>query len=259
MIFSITHPQSGRTSYLMGTMHSQDGRAFRYFETAQNLISACEMYAPEMNLLEVDTHRLKEAFTLPPELYLDRVWRPKKYQRYRDICLKCFGIDLAGLNDSAPIYIQGMMMAVSLGRENNISLDQALLFYARDCGLLIQGVETPEEQYHIARQLDAEEQIRQLSMVLSRPDRFRQQANRLCDLYANNELAALYKSGKRSLGAFRQILLYDRNQVMAQRIFEKTGDKKVFVAIGAAHLPGAKGVLRGLKQLGCMIGPAHSY
>jgi uncharacterized protein YbaP (TraB family) len=243
----------------MGTMHSQDARAFRYFETAQNLISACEMYAPEMNLLEVDNHRLKAAFTLPPHLHLDQVWRPKKYQRYRDICLKSFGIDLAFLNDSAPIYIQGLMMASSLGSENNSSLDQALLLFSKDCELMIQGVETPEEQYHIARQLDAKEQIRQLAMVLSRPDRFRQQANRLCELYAHNELAALYKMGKRSLGSFRQILLYDRNQVMVQRIFEKTADKKTFVAIGAAHLPGEKGVLRGLKQLGCKFAPVHSF
>lgn len=243
----------------MGTMHSQDARAFSYFETAQNLISACEMYAPEMNLLEVDNHRLKAAFTLPPHLHLDQVWRPKKYQRYRDICLKSFGIDLAFLNDSSPIYIQGLMMASSLGSENNSSLDQALLLFSKDCELIIQGVETPEEQYHIAHQLDAEEQIRQLAMVLSRPDRFRQQANRLCELYAHNELAALYKMGKRSLGSFRQILLYDRNQVMVQRIFEKTADKKTFVAIGAAHLPGEKGVLRGLKQLGCKIAPVHSF
>lgn len=243
----------------MGTMHSQDARAFRYFETAQNLISACEMYAPEMNLLEVDNHRLKAAFTLPPHLHLDQVWRPKKYQRYRDICLKSFGIDLAFLNDSAPIYIQGLMMASSLGSENNSSLDQALLLFSKDCELIIQGVETPEEQYHIAHQLDAEEQIRQLAMVLSRPDRFRQQSNRLCELYAHNELAALYKMGKRSLGSFRQILLYDRNQVMVQRIFEKTADKKTFVAIGAAHLPGEKGVLRGLKKLGCKFAPVHSF
>lgn len=255
MIYSFIHPLSGKTSYLMGTMHSQDARAFRYFETAQNLMAACEIYAPEMNLLEVDPHRLKAAFTLPADLHLDRVWRAKKYERYREICQKCFGLDLAKLTDSAPIYIQGMMMASCLGKENPLTLDQALLFYARDCELSLQGVESPEEQYFIAQQLDAKEQIRQLAVALSRPDRFRQQAGRLCELYAQNDIQALYKIGKRSLGAFRKILLYDRNIVMAQRIFETSEHHKVFAAVGAAHLPGERGVMRLLKQRGCKLLP----
>ncbi|MCC6727171.1 MAG: TraB/GumN family protein, partial [Saprospiraceae bacterium] len=47
-----------------------------------------------------------------------------------------------------------------------------------------------------------------------------------------------------------------RNQVMAERIAALIRQQPTFVAIGAAHWGGGKGVLRGLKQKGFKISPA---
>lgn len=43
--------------------------------------------------------------------------------------------------------------------------------------------------------------------------------SRLADAYHDQDLIKLYKLSKASLGPIRDILLYERNEVMANRIF----------------------------------------
>lgn len=250
MIFSLSKAGSQHVSYLMGTMHSRDIRAYTYYDRALVLMSQCVQFSPEMAVHETDEVKLHEAFTLPETLHLNQIWNTRKYHRFRLMLQKSFGLDLNILSSISPVLIQGQMMAICLGKEHNHTLDQALIDEALRMGLTIKGVESPEEQYAIASNLDAIEQARIFANVLRRPDKFRAQAHRLCELYAAGQLTALYQLGKRSLGGFRHQLLYDRNQVMSVRIAENHLKGPVFTAIGAAHLPGAKGVLRSLKKEG---------
>jgi len=237
----------------MGTMHSRDSRAFTYYSQACELMKQCEVFGPEMNTAHINTAQWQQAFTLPPDLALDRVWGQGKYQKRRTMLHKAFGLDLDALKGVSPVFIQGLMMASCLGSEQPQTLDQMLLDNAIKQGMTVKGIESPEDQYAIAKSLDAGVQIQQLDAMLGRPDKFRHQANKLAVLYANNELTSLYQLGKRGLGAFRQILLYDRNQRMAETIHHQIRLAGNFVAVGAAHLPGQKGVLRLLKQRGYKI------
>lgn len=253
MIFSISHPDLPAHSFVMGTMHSRDSRAFTYYAKAIELMKQCAVFGPEMNTTLIDTVQWQQAFTLPPELVLDQVWAPGKYSKKRAMLRKAFGLDLDALKGVSPVFIQGLMMASCLGSEQPQTLDQMLLDNALQQGMAIKGIESPEDQYAIAKSLDAGIQIQQLDAMLGRPDKFRHHAHKLAMLYANNELTPLYQLGKRGLGAFRQILLYDRNQRMAEAIHHQIRQAGNFVAIGAAHLPGQKGVLRLLKQRGYKV------
>ena len=49
--------------------------------------------------------------------------------------------------------------------------------------------------------------------------------------------------------------LFKRNQNWIPKIEEKIKDHSCFIAVGAAHLPGDKGVLNMLKQKGYTVTP----
>lgn len=49
--------------------------------------------------------------------------------------------------------------------------------------------------------------------------------------------------------AFRERLIDDRNHRMAERLIPLL-DRRLFVAVGAGHLPGEQGILRLLEQRG---------
>ena len=253
MIFSIQHASFPHTSYVMGTMHSRDRRAFTYFDRACELMEHCKVYSPEMNTHEVDGVALQRAFSLPAGMELENSLGNKKFDKTARMLLKTFGIPLKDLSNMSPIFIQGAMMASCLGNDYAATLDQYLLDHALSKHKEIRGVESPEDQYQIASSLDAAEQIRQFTSIIKRPDKFRHQAHRLADYYSQNQTNALYQLGKRGLGAFRKILLYERNYKMADTLFQYALENTTFAGIGAAHLPGEKGVLRLLKLNGCKI------
>jgi uncharacterized protein YbaP (TraB family) len=53
----------------------------------------------------------------------------------------------------------------------------------------------------------------------------------------------------------RAILIDRRNALMAERIIERMDEGKLFVAVGAAHLPGEQGIVRRLRAAGYRLTP----
>ncbi len=89
--------------------------------------------------------------------------------------------------------------------------------------------------------------------IAKNPKSFRRNVISMNELYRKGELPRLHKKAKRSLGKMRKPLLYDRNIIMAERIAEIIVNRSSFIAIGAGHLAGSKGVLRLLKQRGIKV------
>lgn len=54
------------------------------------------------------------------------------------------------------------------------------------------------------------------------------------------------------MGGMKEVLIYNRNQLMYERI-DGRREQSSFYALGAAHLAGKKGVLRLLKNAGYKI------
>ena len=51
----------------------------------------------------------------------------------------------------------------------------------------------------------------------------------------------------------RRVLIFARNARMAERFDELAREQALFAAVGAAHLPGGKGMLRLLKHRGWRV------
>jgi uncharacterized protein YbaP (TraB family) len=131
----------------MGTMHVADARAFAHVPIATQYINTCAQYIGEMDLSTVDEALIRAAFTLPPESKYSTYFKPKKYDKIKQILAKCFDINLALYDDIAPIFIQSMITNKILNHDYPYSLDQYLLKLALDAGLTVSGLETQAEQY----------------------------------------------------------------------------------------------------------------
>ena len=71
------------------------------------------------------------------------------------------------------------------------------------------------------------------------------------DLLALTRLTLRYVTDEKK--AFLDKLLWQRNEKMVQRLKPLFDEGKVFVAVGAMHLPGEKGILRRLEQQGFVV------
>lgn len=243
------------SSYLFGTMHVRDKRAFQQVAAVYEKIGECEGFAAEFHLESTDHDFEAGAMQLPAGQRISSFYSPKKYKKYRSILLKSTGLDIAQFDYALPFVVLNLATEHLLHQDMPEPLDQHLWSFAKTAGKSLHGIETFREQMEVLRKISLEEQLNMLGGMCKNIGRFRQYLLRLTDLYETSEVQQLYKLVKRNTKGMRQLMLYRRNEVMAERIVELVREQRLFVAIGAAHLSGGKGVLRLLKHAGFKLTP----
>lgn len=241
-------------SYIFGTMHVKDQRAFQRLDKVYDAISACNIFAAEFDLdssVGIDPH----LFNLPSGLTLNQIMPIKKYEKLRKTLQRHLKIDIHPLRHNQPLLVSNLIEAQLLTTDMPHSLDEHLWQYARSLTKEMSGIETLQEQISVLQKISSEQQLQNLLATVRNFPRYRQHLLQMANWYAQGELLKLYRSTKKNTRAMRSILLYDRNKLMAARITTMTTQQTAFCAIGAAHLAGEKGVLRLLKQRGFRLNP----
>lgn len=246
-------------SYVFGTMHVSDERAFTYESLVQEKIKECDAFALEFNLETANVNVTAEMMNLPDGLTIESMIRPKKFKKINERFNRFTGYDLRQFNRSLPMQITNIMAEVILSKDRLKSLDESLFQFAKEEKKILLGIETFEEQLEIMAKISVESQLRSMLKTFKSFKQFRKQVLKMAELYEKADIQQLYKSSKKSAGAERKLLIYDRNKVMADRIAVMTSEQTIVCAIGAAHLAGKKGVLRYLKMKGLEVKPVKSH
>ena len=242
-------------SYVFGTMHVSDERAFTFESFVHEKIKECDAFALEFNLETANTNVTAEMMSLPDGLTLESMIRPKKFKKINKRFVRFTGYDLRQFNRSLPMQITNMMAEVVLSKDRLKSLDESLFQFAKEEEKILLGIETFEEQLEIMAKIPVESQLKSLLKTFKSFKQFRKQVLKMAELYEKADIQQLYKSSKKSAGSERKLLIYDRNKIMADRIAMMISEQTVVCAIGAAHLAGKKGVLRYLKMKGLEVKP----
>lgn len=255
LLWELSAQDSASRSYLFGTMHVKDYRAFIFQDIVTHYIDECKIFATEFDLRERGQLQDATVTQLPDDQSLLSLLGERKYNRLNKMIKKSFGLDLNVFITTIPIFVINYLTEKVLVSTNSIPLDTFLWQYAENTHRDLRGVETLEEQLITLHKIPLAYQLKSLSEIGKNPKKFRKQINKLIAMYVNNDLLGLYKKSKKSLGKQRSLLLYDRNEIMSERIQLLINEKPAFVAIGAAHLSGKRGVLRLLKKAGIIIKP----
>ena len=241
-------------AYLLGTMHSAHASALIHMPRFTHYILQSKHYYAESNL---DSPIFKNGLnlSLQPNKNLDALMGSKLFAKASTHLERHYDLFLNRFSHLPPMMISALIGEKLMGATSGPALDIQLWNIAKSHDLILDGIESAHEQHAIYRRIPMEYQIGQLKGLLKNISKSTSMLSRLADAYHDQDLIKLYKLSKASLGPIRDILLYERNEVMANRIFYllKNNQELSFVAIGAAHLPGVKGVLRKLKQLGVSL------
>lgn len=255
LLWEIRNKDSQLPSYIFGTMHVKDYRAFIFQDVITEYIDKCKIFATEFDLRERSQLNDPEISRIPGNRNLEELIGKRKFERLKRILRKSFSIDLDQLKDILPLFIINMLTEKILVSTSTIPLDTFLWQYAENTHRDLRGVETFAEQLITLAKIPIDYQVKNLISIGKNPKQFRRQINGLIYQYVNGDIHSLFKKSKKSLGKQRKLLLYDRNKLMAKRIHLLVQDQTSFVAIGAAHLSGKKGVLRLLKSRGFKLKP----
>src|SRR5690606_19648056 len=131
----------------------------------------------------------------------------------------------------------------------------------------IRALETIEEHFTVLDSFSIEDQLVMLRSVLKRtPEQRERNFEELVKTYLSGDLDKIIEVNARQSGEqlppelwvrVLQKLLDERNVRMAERIQQQAAERSVFIAVGAAHLPGKGGLLARLRSAGYQVSPVN--
>lgn len=255
LIWEITSKESGVVSWLMGTMHVRDARAFRWFHMAAHYIHRCEFFATEFDFKDINPAAFAEAMRIPEGASLRDYLPRSAWKQLEKLAYDAWGESAEMLQFQHPMAVSTLLTGTSMSDEMNASLDETLYLCAVERGKTTLGMETFEDQINTLEDIPFEQHIKSLVWLLKNQRRNKRRLKKMMHHYSEGKLDALYKTAKKDSKGMRNILLYRRNKRMAQRFAETAGQHSLFCAVGAGHLAGGKGMLRLLKEKGFRIKP----
>ena len=255
LLWQINRPDQSQYSYVFGTMHVRDNAAFQYVNFIQTKIQECAAFATEYDLDKGQQHIPQDMIYLPDGKNLPDFIPPKKYAKLRKSILKSFQIDLDYFKKLQPLFINNLIGEQLLSKDQDEALDSYLWNFAKAENKILLGIETWQEQLKTLEKLTLEYQIKGLIGIGKNTKKYRRALQKSVRDYVSGDFQKLFQGAKKGAGDKRKVLLYSRNEIMANRIADFTQEQTLFAAIGAGHLGGGKGVLRLLKKKGFILKP----
>jgi hypothetical protein len=158
-----------------------------------------------------------------------------------------------------PFFLSSQLMQMELIQDMPMALDLYFLDYARKQNKICLGIEAFSDQIGAIDALSVEQQAQMLLEGLADTSSLMSmnQFEDLLNAYISQDIDSLYTlSNDTSMPPeFNEYFLVKRNKKMAKRIAKFSKKQATFNAIGAAHLPGEKGVIALLRKKGYTLTP----
>jgi uncharacterized protein len=245
-------------SYLFGTIHSDDPRVIRLpavvqaqFDKAQGFVMEAipdpDSVRKATALMHyADGRTLKQV--LPAPLYGQAI-----------SALASRGLSEGDVKTLKPWALVTLLSSPPTA--NGEFLDMRLYGAALAQGKPVVGLETMDEQIALFDRLSETEQVALLNQTLATYHELRSVFQRLVAAYLLRDLSALVQLndmyrrwGSEELAErFEQAVINERNAHMAERMQPLLAQGGQFIAVGALHLPGPKGLLQRLTDQGCKV------
>ncbi|MEK7255422.1 MAG: TraB/GumN family protein, partial [Bacteroidota bacterium] len=240
-------------SYLFGTMHVRDSRAWAVASVAMEKIQECPAFAAEFHLGDQMPEMPISPTQLPENQSLQEFMPPRRYKKLRKIILRSARLDLDHFKYAPPFLVLNLIGEQILKADMPYSLDEHLWEFAKQERKSLHGIETLREQLETLQKIPLKDQVKMLLDASQNISSYRRHLLHLSELYFQGDARRIFKIVKKSSKGLRKLLLYRRNEVMAERIAALARQQQVFAAIGAGHLGGGKGVVKLLKMKGLKV------
>jgi len=253
LLWKLKSPQ-GATSYLLGTIHTDDPRVSEFSPSITEAFKASEVF-----MLEALPPRSPSAYLLK-QGDIAQLLTEQEFDRVRELA------DFHAMHIDAAMRMKPWLLAVifDLPKPKAMySMDESLLSDAGQQGKIVMGLENTQKHFSVLDGLSMEDQLTMLRVVLKRTQEQKQQDfEKLLSVYQSGQLDKISAVDDEITGAMlpkplwqqmRQKLITERNQTMTESLIAQTQKQSVFAAVGASHLGGEDGILNRLRQAGYQL------
>ena len=246
--------------YLLGTIHSEDPRVLDFPDGFVEQLNANDYFAMELVPDLPTLSRLTEYMHYADGSTLQSRIGPERFTRLQD-ALSGYSLPQDWV---ARMKVWAAMMTLSVPPpQSGFFMDFSLSLRAAGAGLKVVGLETLEQQLSFLEDMPLAQQIELLDHALDEFDRVGQVHTQMVDSYLEGDLQALRRQAEEQMAVlepaardyFVRAGIVERNRRMADAVLPWLEQGRVFIAVGALHLPGESGLIAALRSSGYILEP----
>jgi uncharacterized protein len=248
-----------KPTYLFGTLHVICPDDYVWTPAMQKALDASDKVAFEMDIDDPSLQsKMASGMMLKNGKTLKDFYTDEEYKKLTAVAT-ANNIPIQMMQSFKPfalvsfLYLKAVACSLPDSYEGNITK----LAQADDKEIL--GLESVEEQMKVVDGMNSDSIAKSILHIAEDINAFKADFNQMLSVYKKQDLPALYKlilespDYKDDLNA----LLFDRNKKWVPIIAGMARKQPTFIAVGAGHLWGERGVIELLKQQGYKVEPVH--
>ncbi|HTM99617.1 MAG TPA: TraB/GumN family protein [Pedobacter sp.] len=249
-----------KSSYLFGTYHFAGKDFIDTMKVLQSKLNAVDAIAGEIIIDKSMAGKLIPYMVMKNN-FLDKLLTAEQYELVASHLKKVSGYDLKMFNSMKPVAIQMTMLQFTAPKtisETNPALDQSIQDYGKAHNKKIIGLETIEDQANVLFGNSLERQKELLLKGIKDEERNKKESQTLYENYIAQNMKELEKLFVKLDGYTQEELdqlLKNRNIKWMAQLPNLMENQSTFIAVGAGHLLGNDGLIKGLRKLGYRVKP----
>jgi len=246
-------------AYLYGTIHIIPNDSFFVAPIVDSVLSQSDHLVTEIVLDSKNMMATAMSMLMPPPNSLKTLLSEEDYA-YLDTFMKdSLSFPIPMYQMIKPIFLAQQVSVMYCLKDQPNSYELYFTKQFQESDKTLSGLETVEEQIQLFNDIPLEEQADELMEMIKSPSNYCSQFQDMFRLYRQRDLDALMLmiEDDPTLTDRTGSLLVDRNRRWIEPLEKLLGKEKVFIAVGAAHLPGKDGVITLLRNHGYVLKPLY--
>lgn len=276
LLYKVSGKGVEKPSYIVGTYHLAPASYVDSIPGANEALASVEQVCGEVDMAEMESmagmQKLMAAMMLPDGKSLSDILSDEEMGKLNAFMNEVMGADLnnpliaAQLGKMTPAAIANQLqlvqyMKMTPGFNPNALIDSYFQTEAKKADKPVIGFETLDFQISVLYTGSTiERQKEQLICMIDNQEYNQMVMEQLTKAYFSQDIDAVLAVTEEKLGTScdstpeeEEALIYGRNADWVEKIPAIIGEKSTLFVVGAAHLPGERGVLELLKKAGYSV------
>lgn len=262
LLWRIDPPGGAAPSHVYGTLHLDDRRALRLSPVVKAALGESRVLVLELVTDADSAETFAAASRLPEGRTLDQLMSGEDYARVEAILRNRYGIPPYVVEHMAP---WSAYVTLNLpGPLSGLTVDELLHRMALKQGKPVAELETVSSQIDAMRAIPEAQQVLLLNATAREHEKVVAAVHELVERYLREDLDGILKlqepldgglpsDVRAAQDALLESVLFGRNPGMARRAAPLIDAGGAFIAVGALHLQGERGLLAELRRRGYRV------
>lgn len=272
LLWKVTDNGLDAPSYIMGTHHLAPFSIMDSIAGLRQAMRETQQVYGELKMSELESpatmQLMQKSMMIDSDTTLTTLFSPEDYATVNKFCKENMMMDLSMAPKLKPAYLLNNVVVMAyvkhVGKFNpQEQLDTFFQSQASKNGKKVDGLESPEFQFNLLfNGASLQRQAQLLMCTLHNIDSEVENIKNLTDAYMRQDLRKMLEISEKRKGnqcdplpTEEDAMIFNRNKAWAEKLPAILKAAPTFVAVGALHLPGEKGLLNLLKKQGYTVEP----